>query len=61
MVLIIKTENQSAFVRQKKGNEWLVGYNRWKETTCIVGIGNEAFHGERYYCLCTTYMLQPLR
>jgi hypothetical protein len=42
--------------------EWLVGYNRWKENTCIVGIdGEEAYHGKKYYCLCTTHGLQPLR
>ncbi|MEK8022030.1 MAG: hypothetical protein VSS75_034570 [Candidatus Parabeggiatoa sp.] len=47
----------------KKGRdgEWLVGYNRWKETTCIVSIGEEVYRGERYYCLCTTHGIQPLR
>jgi hypothetical protein len=47
----------------KKGRngEWLVGYNRWKENTCIVGVGDTAYRGERYYCLCTTHGIQPLR
>jgi len=45
----------------KKGKEWLVGYNRWKETTCTVGIGTEVFYGEKYFCLCTTHGIQPLR
>jgi hypothetical protein len=45
----------------KKGKEWLVGYNRWKESACIVGIDGKEYRGERYYCLCTTHMLQPLR
>jgi len=45
--------------RSKRG-EWLVGYNRWKENTCIIGTGDKAYHGERYFCLCTTHMLQPL-
>jgi len=44
----------------KKDREWLVGYNRWKENTCNVAIGEEVFHGERYYCLCTTHPRQPL-
>ena len=46
--------------KYKKGM-WLVGYNLWKENTCIVGIGDKAYHGEKYFCLCTTHMLQPLR
>ena len=41
--------------------EWLVGYNRWKENTCTVGIGDKVFHREKYFCLCTTKMVQPLR
>jgi hypothetical protein len=41
--------------------EWLVGYNRWKENTCNVTLDGQEFRGERYYCLCTTHMLQPLR
>jgi len=47
----------------KKGSngEWLVGYNRWKENTCIVGIDGVKYLGERYYCLCTTHGIQPLR
>jgi len=47
----------------KKGRngEWLVGYNRWKENTCIVSIDGQEYRGERYFCLCTTHMLQPLR
>jgi len=44
-----------------KRGEWLVGYNRWKENTCILGVGDTAYHGERYFCLCTTHPLQPLR
>jgi len=47
--------------KKDKRGEWLVGYNRWKENTCILGVGDTAYHGERYYCLCTTHMLQPLR
>ena len=42
--------------------EWLVGYNRWKENTCTVGtIGKKVFHREKYFCLCTSMMVQPLR
>ena len=37
----------------KKGKEWLVGYNRWKEKTCIVGIGDQGYQGTDHYCLCT--------
>ncbi|MEK8016875.1 MAG: hypothetical protein VSS75_008400, partial [Candidatus Parabeggiatoa sp.] len=40
--------------KKDKRGEWLVGYNRWKENTCILGVGDTAYHGERYYCLCTT-------
>jgi len=56
-----KKGKQPSISTTKKGREWLVGYNRWKETTCTVGIGDEAFHGEKYYCINTTHMLQPLR
>jgi len=47
----------------KKGRngEWLVGYNRWKESTCNVTINGQEYRGERYYCLCTTHGIQPLR
>jgi hypothetical protein len=47
----------------KKGRkgEWLVGYNLWKENTCIVSIDGQEYRGERYYCLCTTHGIQPLR
>ena len=41
--------------------EWLVGYNRWKENTCIVSMNGQEYRGERYYCLCTTHGIQPLR
>jgi hypothetical protein len=44
-----------------RDGEWLVGYNLWKENTCIVSIDGQEYRGERYYCLCTTHMLQPLR
>jgi len=47
--------------KKDKRGEWLVGYNRWKENTCILGVGDTAYHGEEYFCLCTTHMLQPLR
>jgi len=46
--------------RSKRG-EWLVGYNRWKENTCIVGIDGKEYYGEKYFCLCTTHGIQPLR
>ena len=41
--------------------EWLVGYNRWKENTCNVAIDGKEYRGERYFCLCTTHGIQPLR
>jgi len=44
----------------RKG-EWLVGYNRWKENTCIVSIDGEEYRGERYFCISTTHGIQPLR
>ena len=44
-----------------RDGEWLVGYNLWKENTCIVSIDGQEYRGERYFCLCTTHMLQPLR
>jgi len=47
--------------KKDKRGEWLVGYNRWQEKTCIVGIGDKAYHGDRYFCLCTTHGIQPLR
>jgi len=43
------------------GREWLVGYNRWKENTCSVSINGKEYRGKRYYCLCTTHGIQPLR
>ena len=47
----------------KKGRngEWLVGYNRWKENTCSVSTNGKEYRGGRYFCLCTTHPLQPLR
>jgi hypothetical protein len=48
-------------MKKDRNGEWLVGYNRWKETTCIVSIDGEEYRGERYYCLCTTHGIQPLR
>jgi len=47
--------------RKGKKGEWLVGYNRWEEKTCTVSIKGKEFRGEKYLCLCTTHMLQPLR
>ena len=47
--------------KRGRNGEWLVGYNRWKEKTCAVAIGDKIYRGEKYYCLCTTHMLQPLR
>ena len=44
-----------------RSGEWLVGYNLWKETTCNVTIDGQEYRGERYYCLCTTHLIQPLR
>jgi hypothetical protein len=44
-----------------KARESLVGYNRWKENTCIVGVDGKEYHGKRYFCLCTTDGIQPLR
>ena len=44
-----------------KAGEWLVGYNRWEEKTCTVAIGDKIYRGEKYFCLCTTHGLQPLR
>jgi len=45
----------------KAGRDWFVGYNRWEEKTCTVSINGKEFRGEKYFCLCTTHMLQPLR
>lgn len=44
-----------------RDGEWLVGYNLWKENTCIVSIDGKEYRGERYFCLCTTHGIQPLR
>jgi hypothetical protein len=37
----------------KKGRngKWLVGYNRWKESICIVSIDGVEYRGERYFCI----------
>jgi|GEM_PF-1622354 len=37
--------------RGRRQGEWLVGYNRWKENTCIVGIDGKEYRGEKYFCL----------
>lgn len=37
----------------KKEREWLVGYNRWQEKTCVVGIEGQAYQGTDFYCLCS--------
>ena len=41
----------------KKEKEWLVGYNRWQEKTCIVGVDDQKpqgiHQGTNFYCLCT--------
>ncbi len=47
--------------KDNRSGEWLVGNNRWEQKSCTVAIGDKVFHGERYDCLCTTHMLQPLR
>jgi len=46
--------------KDRKG-PWFTGYNLWEENTCTVGIGGKEYHGERYYCLCSTRGIQPLR
>jgi len=48
-------------IRYHRDGEWLVGYNRWKENTCNVAIDGQEYRGERYFCLCTTHGIQPLR
>ena len=64
-VMMSGTDNKNrkpiSICAAKAGGEWLVGYNRWKENTCTVGINRKEYRGKRYYCLCTTHMLQPLR
>jgi len=51
----------SVCTTKKDSGEWLVGYNRWKENTCSVSINGKEYRGERYFCLCTTHGIQPLR
>ena len=46
--------------KKSKRGEWFVGYNLWKENTCILGTGDKAYHGKEYFCLCTNRLIQPL-
>jgi hypothetical protein len=45
--------------KEKRGG-WLIGYNRWKENTCIIGADGKEFQGKNYRCLCSDHGIQPL-
>ncbi len=40
-------------ITQKKGKAWHPGFNTWEQNTCTTAFGDEVYHGDRYYCLCT--------
>ncbi|MEK8019185.1 MAG: hypothetical protein VSS75_020130 [Candidatus Parabeggiatoa sp.] len=39
--------------RKERGGEWRTGFNTWEQNTCTTAFGDEVYHGDRYYCLCT--------
>jgi len=48
--------------QKDKRGEWLVGYNRWEEKTCVIGVDGQEYQGTgRFYCLCTNNPGQPFR
>lgn len=38
---------------KERGGEWHPGFNTWGKSTCTTAFGDEVYHGEQYYCLCT--------
>jgi hypothetical protein len=38
---------------KERGGEWHPGFNTWGKGTCTTAFGNEVYHGEEYFCLCT--------
>ena len=40
-------------ITQKESKAWHPGFNVWGQNTCTAAFGDEVYHGEQYYCLCT--------
>jgi len=40
-------------ITQKEGKAWHPGFNTWEQNTCTTAFGDEVYHGEEYFCLCT--------
>jgi hypothetical protein len=49
------TRKPSFFIctTQKKGEAWQPGVNILGESTCTTAYGDDVYHGEKYFCLCT--------
>jgi hypothetical protein len=49
------TRKPSFFIctTQKKREAWQPGFNLLGESSCTTAFGDEVYHGEQYYCLCT--------
>jgi len=39
--------------QKKRGGEWHPGFNTWGKNTCTAAFGDEVYHGDKYFCLCT--------
>ena len=40
-------------ITQKKDQAWHPGFNTWGKNTCTTAFGDEVYHSEEYFCLCT--------